>query len=133
MGSSKQDEPTSEGVLQCPSCGLSPFGAAIGGQYPSCGTALDGEDRTEQKSEALRSDGNEAVRRRAKSFVSRVCLSASIRDRSRMSSISASSAFQRRVRLETTDRLCRGWRSSATFGRADRRQVDASTTEIVYQ
>jgi len=50
----KRDEPTSEGVLQCPSCGLSPFGAAIGGQYPNCGTALDGEDRTEQKSEALR-------------------------------------------------------------------------------
>ena len=80
------------------------------------------------KKRGVASDGNEAVRRRAKSFVSRVCLSASIRDRSKMSSISASSAFQRRVRLETTDRLCRGWRSSATVRRADRRQVDASTT-----
>ena len=60
------------------------------------------------KKRGVASDGNEAERRRAKSFVSRVCLSASIRDRSKMSSISASSAFRRRVRFETTYRLCRG-------------------------
>lgn len=55
-GFNKQDEPTGDAVLQCPSCGLFPFGAAVGGQCPDCGTVLDGEDRTEQKSVLLADD-----------------------------------------------------------------------------
>ena len=49
-GGFKQDEPTGEAVLQCPSCGRFPFGAAVGGQ------CLDGGDRTEQKSVLLADD-----------------------------------------------------------------------------
>ena len=55
-GGFKQDEPTGEAVLQCPSCGRFSFGAAVGGQYPDCGTVLDGGDRTEQKSVLLADD-----------------------------------------------------------------------------
>ena len=40
-GFNKQHEPTGDAVLQCPSCGLFPFGAAVGGQCPDCGTELE--------------------------------------------------------------------------------------------
>ncbi len=53
------DDSAAVAAQQCPSCGLFPFGDAVS-ECPDCGTALGGEDRSQQKSVLLADDSTMA-------------------------------------------------------------------------
>ncbi len=54
----EQDDSAAGAALQCPSCGLFPFGEVS--ECPDCGTALGGEDSSQQKSVLLADDSTMA-------------------------------------------------------------------------